>query len=216
MRSDAIGPGQAFTLAAMEVCREITGRGNEVTIRWVPVHSGIEGNEVADRWAKVAADRAAPCSDSDTPESLLTEASLPYMTRTATEARSRAAAEWISDKVCAERQYRPPPGRGLRRQQLRGTRKEFAGRSTSSYRAMRTSAPTFTGWNWSMTTRAGGVTPASVRPDSISSPAAQRGGGRHEYSGSGSRSCVSGTGPGLRRSDCFLTMCRPPRRFCPS
>ena len=50
------------------------------------------------------------------------------MTRTATEARSQASAEWIKDNVRAERRYRPPPGRGLRRQHLRGVRKELAGR----------------------------------------------------------------------------------------
>ena len=50
------------------------------------------------------------------------------MTRTATEARSRATAEWITDHVRAERRYRPPPRGGPRRRQLGGTRKELAGR----------------------------------------------------------------------------------------
>ena len=40
------------------------------------------------------------------------------MSRTATEARSQATAERISIRVGARR-YRPPPGRGLRRQHLR-------------------------------------------------------------------------------------------------
>ena len=53
---------------------------------------------------------------------------LSYMTRTATEARSRATAEWISDRVRAERRHRPPPGGGPRRRQLGGTQKELAGR----------------------------------------------------------------------------------------
>ena len=50
------------------------------------------------------------------------------MTRTATEARSRATAEWITDHVRAERRYRPPPRGGPCRRQLGGTRKELAGR----------------------------------------------------------------------------------------
>ena len=50
------------------------------------------------------------------------------MTRTATEARSRATAGWISEHVGAQHRYRPPPGRGLRRQHLRSVRKELAGR----------------------------------------------------------------------------------------
>jgi hypothetical protein len=50
------------------------------------------------------------------------------MTRTATEARSRATAEWITDHVRAERRYRPPPGEAHAARQLGGTRKELAGR----------------------------------------------------------------------------------------
>ena len=50
------------------------------------------------------------------------------MSHTATEARSRASAKWIRDNVRAERRHRPPPGRGLRHQHLRSTRKELAGR----------------------------------------------------------------------------------------
>ena len=50
------------------------------------------------------------------------------MSRSATEARSRASAEWIASHVRPERRYRPPPGRGLRRQHLRSTKKELAGR----------------------------------------------------------------------------------------
>ena len=50
------------------------------------------------------------------------------MSRTAAKARSRASAEWIADHVRPERRYSPPPGRGLRRQHLRSTRKELTGR----------------------------------------------------------------------------------------
>ena len=44
------------------------------------------------------------------------------MTRVATETRSSTAL------VGPERKYRPPPGKGLRRRQLRRTRKAVAGR----------------------------------------------------------------------------------------
>ena len=46
----------------------------------------------------------------------------------ATEARSRETAEWISEHERAERRYRSPSGRGLRRSQLRRLRKMLAGR----------------------------------------------------------------------------------------
>ena len=126
MRTDALGPGQRFAIAAGEVCSLVLARDNEVTIRWVPAHSGAPGNEKADESAKAAASQTAPCSNSVSDE-LRWEASLSHMTRSATEARSRAFAERITSHVGARR-YRPPPGRGLRRQHLRSTRKELAGR----------------------------------------------------------------------------------------
>ena len=128
MRTDALGPGQRFANAAIEVCDRILARGGQVTIRWVPSHIEIEGNEMADRYAKAAADRSAPCRDDATPRELIDEATLSDMTHTATKARSRATAEWIKEIVHAERRYRPPPGRGLRHQHLRNTRKELASR----------------------------------------------------------------------------------------
>ena len=51
-------------------------RGDQVTIRWVTSHTEVAGNETADRYAKAAADRSAPCQDEATPEELLDEASL--------------------------------------------------------------------------------------------------------------------------------------------
>ena len=123
-----MGPGQRFAVAAIEVCYRIFARGYQITIRWVPSHIGIEENEMADRYARAAADRSARCRDDATLRELIEEATLSYMARTATEARSRAMMEWIKDNVRAERRYRPPPGRGMRRQHLRNTRKELAGR----------------------------------------------------------------------------------------
>ena len=128
VRTDALGPGQRFAIAAMEVCDRTLARDNEVTIRWDPAHSRVEGSEQADSYAKAAARRTAPCSNEEVPDELLTEASLSHMSRSATEARFRASAEWIASHVCPERRYRSPPGRGLHRQHLRNTRKELAGR----------------------------------------------------------------------------------------
>ena len=94
----------------------------------MPSHNKVEGNEKADEYAKAAADCLAPCQDDATPRELRDEASLSYMTRTATEARSQATTAWIQGNVRAERRYRPPPGRGLRRKHLQHKRKELAGR----------------------------------------------------------------------------------------
>ena len=55
VRTDALGPGQRFAIAAMEVCGRVLARDNEVTIRWVPAHSKAAGNEKADELTKAAA-----------------------------------------------------------------------------------------------------------------------------------------------------------------
>ena len=126
VRSDALGPGQRFAVAAIEVCSRISARENEVTIRWVPAHSDAKGNKVADECAKSAATGDAPVGESL--EGYSDEISLSRMTRVAAGARSRETAEWISGHVRAEQRYRPPSGRGLRRPQLRRVRKTLAGR----------------------------------------------------------------------------------------
>ena len=95
----------------------------------VPAHSKVAGNEQADSYAKAIASRSALHNDNhDVPDGLPTEASLSHMSRSATEARSCATAEWIDSHVHSTRRYRPPPGRGLRRQHLSNTKKELAGR----------------------------------------------------------------------------------------
>jgi len=60
MTSDEPGPGQK---KALEARRHIaTLRAKEpnvkVEIRWCPSHKGIDGNEIADEWAKLAADES--------------------------------------------------------------------------------------------------------------------------------------------------------------
>ena len=55
VRDDALGPGQRFAVAAIEVCSRILTRDNEATIRWVLAHSRAAGNDSADMYAKCAA-----------------------------------------------------------------------------------------------------------------------------------------------------------------
>ena len=74
VRTDALGPAQRFAVVAIKVCDRIHASGDQVTIRWVPSYVGIEGNEAADRYAKAAADRSAPCQDEATPGELIDEA----------------------------------------------------------------------------------------------------------------------------------------------
>ena len=101
VRDDALHPGQRFAVAAIEVCSRVLSRNNDVTIRWVPAHSGATGNEVADRYAKSAATGKDPVEG--IAEGYASETSLSHMTRVAIEARSRETTEWISAHVRPER-----------------------------------------------------------------------------------------------------------------
>ena len=59
-------------------------------MRWVPAHYGAPGNEVADEYAKAAAESSSP--DDAVRDDYRWETSLSHMARVATEARSRTAA----------------------------------------------------------------------------------------------------------------------------
>ena len=80
---------------------------------------------MADRYAKAAASRSAPYQDDATPRELIDEATLSYMARTATGAKSQAMAEWIKDNVRAERRYSPPPASPAPTKHQKGTGRPF-------------------------------------------------------------------------------------------
>ena len=56
--SDAPGPGQEIAVEVLRFSRQLIAQGNTITIRWVPSHRGVEGNEQADQRAGVVADLA--------------------------------------------------------------------------------------------------------------------------------------------------------------
>ena len=97
IRTDAFGPGQRFDIATMEVCSRILARENKVTVRWVPAHYEIAGNEKTDDFARATAEGGSP--EDTVSDEYRWETSLSHMTRVATEARSRATAQWIADHV---------------------------------------------------------------------------------------------------------------------
>ena len=55
IRSDAVGLGQRFAVAAAAVCAWVLAPDNELTIRWVPAYRGAAGNDVIDENTKAAA-----------------------------------------------------------------------------------------------------------------------------------------------------------------
>ena len=91
VRSDAIGPGQRFAAAAIEVGTQLTPRNNEVAIHWVPAHHGVQGNETADEMARAAGEGNQP--DDAVPDELRWETSLSHMARVAAGGCSRTTTE---------------------------------------------------------------------------------------------------------------------------
>jgi len=58
MATDEPGPGQKYALEARKhvVALQRAAPGIIIEIRWCPAHEGVEGNEKADEWAKLAAE----------------------------------------------------------------------------------------------------------------------------------------------------------------
>ena len=87
--SDALGPGQQWARAVIELATRLVGRGNEVLILWVPAYVGVEVNEVADGMAK----EAAAGQIYGVPDQVRWQASLPHLSRRATERRSEDTSD---------------------------------------------------------------------------------------------------------------------------
>ena len=87
---DALGPGQCWARAIIEVASRLVASGNEVAIYWVPAHSGVTGNEKADEMAKEAAGNRV----FDVQDEIRWQASLPQLSRRATENRACATSQW--------------------------------------------------------------------------------------------------------------------------
>ena len=57
MAHDEPGPGQTYGIQARQAIAILRRQepAVEIEINWCPAHKGIPGNEVADKWAKLAA-----------------------------------------------------------------------------------------------------------------------------------------------------------------
>ena len=86
---DGCGPAQALARAVIAQASEVHSRGNMITIRWTPSHTGVEGNDQADIAAKSAASNRQGAID----PIFQNEASLSYLKRVTTETRAMATKD---------------------------------------------------------------------------------------------------------------------------
>lgn len=70
-----------------------------MTPRWISSHSGIEGGEVADEWAKGATERPMDA----VPREYLCKTSFAHMTRMATEDWPAGVKKWVVDYIKSKR-----------------------------------------------------------------------------------------------------------------
>jgi ribonuclease HI len=101
------GPGQALTLRAHNLARELQATDHRVTICWIPGHKKVPGNKKADKATKKAAGR--PYTGK------YLSISLAHVQQTYTKAYKAARANWLTKMIAKHTQqvsqaYKPPRG----------------------------------------------------------------------------------------------------------
>ena len=106
--ADRAGPSQAPVRVVIGLERLLIERGCTVTIRWTPAHRGVEGNEIADSYTKLAAEgyTGPACREH------LREESLAHHKKN--NGGQVPAHPGVDPKTCQGRRcYRPPPPEGI-------------------------------------------------------------------------------------------------------
>jgi len=119
MISDEPGPGQKYALEAREHIAPLRNAAPDIVIevRWCPAHEGVEGNEKADEWAKLAAKEPDArgveglewFTYSDRPEerSMPLPRSLANIKREISEKKWAEARKWAGGRI-SKQKYRMP------------------------------------------------------------------------------------------------------------
>jgi len=132
-RNDDFGPGQHWATLFIKETEGLYERGCTLTVRWVPGHADVPGNEAADEMAKGAAANRRNPGQEHAPYRVRRTASMTYLKRTATERKAAETNGWIKEKIRQRHQvsgrhsYTPPKKSGFRKT-LKKERKRLAAR----------------------------------------------------------------------------------------
>jgi len=114
MSTDEPGPGQKYALAARKHIAALRRAAPDITIeiRWCPAHEGVEGNEKADEWAKLAANEldahgVEGWTYSDRPEESPLPRSLANIRREILEKKWMEARQWAAGRI-SRKKYKMP------------------------------------------------------------------------------------------------------------
>jgi ribonuclease HI len=93
-KNDKPGPGQAMARTIIDGSLRQAMNRCKVMLRWVPAYKGIEGNEIADCWAKVVAK-----GEEGELRRVEREMSLAHVKRRTSEERQVKSKRWIQEKL---------------------------------------------------------------------------------------------------------------------
>jgi ribonuclease HI len=103
MVSEDPGPGQKYAILARRHIATLRRARLVITIeiRWCPAHKGVAGNEKADDWAKLAAEKSDACWVETLPRSLA------HLKREIRKKRWAEARQWAGERI-ARKKYKMP------------------------------------------------------------------------------------------------------------
>jgi len=114
MSTEEPGPGQKYAVEARQHIATLRRAAPDITIeiRWCPAHEGVEGNEKADEWAKLAADEpdtqgVEGWTYSDRPEETPLPKSLANIRREISEKKWMEARQWAGGRT-SKNKYKMP------------------------------------------------------------------------------------------------------------